>query len=43
MALPFSAIKVSHVVVKSAPANFSFSLLTPLITGIANKFLYVSA
>ena len=43
IALPFSTIKVSHVLVKSAPANFSFSLLIPLTTGTANSDLYVSA
>lgn len=40
---PLAEMKASTVVVKSPPANFSFSVLRPLITGIANKSVYIFA
>ena len=37
MPLPLAGTNASTVVVKSAPANFSFSDFLPFITGTANK------
>ena len=40
MARPLARMNASTVVVKSPPANFSFSVFRPLTTGIANRSVY---